>query len=140
MSGRGVEQDADDLVLNEAKPLGTSPPVSIFEQFCLRDLAGLRELALQQLRNGCPKQVVFSAVLLSERVDFACDTCAVEYHVVVREEWGRHAVHSIRITDGGNGVTSGFRRNEPSVLFSRPLARATVFATCMSAAFVSLAG
>ena len=47
MAGRRGKQDADDFVLHEAQPLGTAPPVAIFEQHGLSGVARRDQFGLE---------------------------------------------------------------------------------------------
>ncbi len=85
--------------------------MAILQQLRLRRFACFREFAFQQLRDGRAELVILAAVLFRECVDRLRDPRVVELKLGLWREFGRHGVHSIRITDGSSGVISGLSRN-----------------------------
>ena len=78
--GRG-EQDADDLVLHEAQPLGAAPAVTVLQQHRLRGGAGRDHFGLQQLRHGGAENILAAGMLFGERVDRRGDPRGIETFV-----------------------------------------------------------
>ena len=107
MFGRGIEQDADDVILHAAKRLGTPSSVTVLQQLRLCGFAGLRQFTLQQLGNRRTEHVVPAAVFLGKRVDRRHNARGIEDQFGIWREFGCRAVHPIRITDGSDGVISG---------------------------------
>ena len=81
MPRRGREQDADDLVLHEAQPLGAAPAVAILQQHGLRDGARRHQFGLEQLRHGRAERVLAAGMLFGERIDRGGDPRGIETFV-----------------------------------------------------------
>ena len=75
------KQDADDLVLHEAEPLGAAAAVAIPQQHLLRSIARVDQFGLQELRHGRAEGVLAARVLFSQRVDRRRNPGGVENRV-----------------------------------------------------------
>ncbi len=105
LGGSGVE-DADDLVLHEAQPLGAAPAVAIPEQHSLRGGARREHFRLQQLRQRRAENVLAAGMFFGERIDRGGDPRGIETFIGVGAGWRHKAIHyPIRISDGARAVT-----------------------------------
>ena len=66
MLAREFEQDADDLVLHPAEPLGAAPPVAVLEQQLLGLGAAVRQRNLELLRHLGTQIALVAGVSLGE--------------------------------------------------------------------------
>ena len=73
-----AKQDADDLVLHEAQPLGAAPAVTVLQQHRLRGGARRDHLGLQQLRQRGAENVLAAGMLFGERIDRGGDPRGIE--------------------------------------------------------------
>ena len=95
MPGRGRKQDADDLVLHEAQPLGAAPAVAVLQQHRLRGGARRDQLGLEQLRHRGAEHVLAAGMLFGQRVDRGGDPRGIETVVGARaRDSCRDAVHA----------------------------------------------
>ena len=92
--GRG-EHNADDLVLDETQPLGTTPPVPVLQQHGLRRGARGDQLSLQQFRHGGAKNIFASGMLRGERVDRRGDPRGIETFVGLGPGLYDNAIHHL---------------------------------------------
>jgi hypothetical protein len=95
MLRRGLEQDADDLVLDEAQSFGTAPAVPVLQQHGLRGGTRRDQLGLQQLRGGGAKQVLAPDVLFGKRVDGCGNPSGIETIVGLGSGLCHDAVHHL---------------------------------------------
>ena len=93
------EQDADDLVLHLAQPLGAAAAVAVLEQQLLGARAGLRERELQPLRHRGAQFALAAGMGLRQRLEIGDDrrrvdeldvdarrTLAVQHHAIAIAE------------------------------------------------------
>ena len=92
-------EDADDLVLHEAQPLGAAPAVAVFQQHGLRGGARRDHLGLQQLRQRRAEHILAAGMFFGERIDRGGDPRGIETVVGVGAGRCHEAVH----------VLSGYR-------------------------------
>ena len=112
--GRG-KQDADDLVLHEAQPLGAAPPVPILQQHGLSGGARRDQFGLQELRGGGAENVLAPGMLRGERVDRRGNPCGIETLVGLGRGGGqRRCPSSTPISDGIGAVTGDCGCRAPS--------------------------
>ncbi len=78
MPGGGVVEDADDLVLHEAEPLGAAAAVAIFQQDRLRRGARGDHLGLQELRQRRAEGVLAAGMFVGKRIDRRGDPRGLE--------------------------------------------------------------
>ncbi len=73
-----LEQDADDLVLHQAEPLGAAPAVAVLQQHVARRLARLRQRGLEPLGDRAAQLPLAAGVLVGERSSSAASARGVE--------------------------------------------------------------
>ena len=120
---RGIE-DADDLVLHEAQPLGAAPAVAILQQHGLRGGARRDHLGLQELRQRRAEHVLAAGMFFGERVDRRGDPRGIETIVRFRAALCHDTVHAlIRISDRARAVTGHCGRTVAPCCFTRRLGK-----------------
>ena len=88
-------EDANDLVLHEAQPLGAAAAVAIFQQHLLRGGARRDHLGLEQLRQRLAKHVLAAGMLFGEGIDRRGDPCGIETVIRPGAVLGHNAVHGL---------------------------------------------
>ncbi len=78
MARRGLEQNADDLVLDETQPLGATPPVPVLQEHGLRGGARRDHLGLQQLCYRSAENVLPSGMFARKCIDRRGDPQRIE--------------------------------------------------------------
>ena len=78
MTRRGIEQNADDLILDETQPLGATPPMPVLQEHGLRDRARFDHLRLQQFCDRSAKNILASGMLSRKRGDRRGDPRGIE--------------------------------------------------------------
>ncbi len=114
MARGGGEQDADDLVLDEAQPFGAAPPVPILQQYGLRRGARGNQFGLQQFRHGGAKNIFAAGEFLGERVDRGGNPRGIETFVGVRPGLCDNAIHHLPRYRTAPTLSRTFKRRPPS--------------------------
>ena len=92
--GGGIE-DADDLVLHEAQPLGAAAAVTVLQQHGLRGGARRDHLGLQQLRHRRAEHILAAGMFFGERIDRGGDPRGIETIIGFGAVLGHNAVHDL---------------------------------------------
>ena len=94
MAADELEDDADDVVVHLAQPLGATPALPVLQQQALRIGAAGGERVLQRLHDGAAQRLLVAAVLLREPIELGRERALVEQLEVVggaRFGGGQHA-------------------------------------------------
>src|SRR5262249_25772545 len=75
---RELEDDADDLILHEAEPLGAAPPAAILQQQLLRLGPARRQRRLEALRHRLAQVVLAPGMGFDELFERGRDGVGVE--------------------------------------------------------------
>jgi hypothetical protein len=78
MSRRGGIEDADDLVLHEAQPLGAAPAMAVPQQHGLGGIAGCDHFGLEELRQRGAENILAARMLFGQRIDCGGDPRGIE--------------------------------------------------------------
>src|SRR5690349_12015245 len=102
MLRRRRKQDADDLVLHEAEPLGAAAAVTVLQQRRLRGGARGDHLGLEHLRDRGAEHILAPGVLFGQRIDRGRDPLGVEAGIGAGSWLRDDVVHAL--TRNGRGL------------------------------------
>jgi hypothetical protein len=106
MLARELVNDADDLILHEAQPLGAAPSLAVMQQQALGGGAPLRERDLEPLHHRRAQFGLAAGAGVGEAFEVGGDGAIVEqFHGAARDKFGRQHAH--RIPEAACGVTAG---------------------------------
>ncbi|MGX1317974.1 hypothetical protein AB7M17_001427 [Bradyrhizobium sp. USDA 377] len=116
MTRRRRIEDADDLVLHVAEPLGAAAAVTVLQEDLLRRRACRDQLGLEQLRDRSAERVLAALMLFGKRIDRGGDPRGVEAIVHLRLLLSCDAVHVSPDIRGDRRCHPSFAGNSRSVL------------------------